>query len=43
MDMMIKTVKRVELNTKFVSVVLNIQTLKIKKIVLQQKLPKNFY
>ena len=35
MDMMIKTVKRVELNTKFVSVVLNIQTLKIKKIVLQ--------
>ena len=35
MDMMIKTVKRVELNTKFVSVVLNIQTLKMKKIVLQ--------
>ena len=35
MNMMIKTVKRVELNTKFVSVVLNIQTLKIKKIVLQ--------
>ena len=35
MNMMIKTVKRVELNAKFVSVVLNIQTLKIKKIVLQ--------
>ena len=35
MNMMIKTVKRVELNAKFVSVVLNIQTLKIKKTVLQ--------
>ena len=35
MNMMIKTVKRVELNAKFVSVVLNIQTLKIKEIVLQ--------